>query len=115
MCERYKANDPIVGLLGEPSGRFDYYVIYCDYPSKPTAEVSSCSPPPPPKKLQPLDPYYQKAIKYLSKPKNNPPVIKPVILEPLPCYMFSPDAPDYSSKFFKPDKFEDLNQRTKYR
>lgn len=32
----YKAGDPRVGLLGEPSGKFDYYVLYPDpLPSEP--------------------------------------------------------------------------------
>ncbi|KAI3742160.1 hypothetical protein L1987_59840 [Smallanthus sonchifolius] len=26
--KRYEAGDPKVGLLGEPSGKFDYYVLY---------------------------------------------------------------------------------------
>ena len=28
LKERYEAGDPEVDLLGEPSGRFDYYVLY---------------------------------------------------------------------------------------
>lgn len=28
LHERYQAGDPEVGLLGEPSGKFDYYVLY---------------------------------------------------------------------------------------
>ncbi|WP_375618967.1 hypothetical protein [Bartonella sp. AC134YNZD] len=28
LKERYEAGDPEVGLLGEPSGKFDYYVLY---------------------------------------------------------------------------------------
>ena len=28
MKERYGAGDPEVDLLGEPSGKFDYYVLY---------------------------------------------------------------------------------------
>ena len=28
LKERYEAGDPEVDLLGEPSGKFDYYVLY---------------------------------------------------------------------------------------
>ncbi|KAI3824590.1 hypothetical protein L1987_06053 [Smallanthus sonchifolius] len=28
LKKRYEAGDPRVGLLGEPSGKFDYYVLY---------------------------------------------------------------------------------------
>jgi len=36
LKERYEAGDPRVGLLGEPSGKFDYYVLYPDpLPSEP--------------------------------------------------------------------------------
>lgn len=28
LQDRYEKGDPQVGLLGEPSGKFDYYVLY---------------------------------------------------------------------------------------
>ncbi len=37
MQERYEAGDPEVDLLGEPSGKCDYYVLYSkSKPSPPT-------------------------------------------------------------------------------
>ncbi|KAK1424368.1 hypothetical protein QVD17_19697 [Tagetes erecta] len=45
LKQRYEAGDPIVGLLGEPSGKFDYYVLYGD--SKPKPKPPKPSPPPP--------------------------------------------------------------------
>jgi len=30
LKERFEAGDPKVGLLGESSGKFDYYVLYPD-------------------------------------------------------------------------------------
>nr|GFA73144.1 putative zinc finger, CCHC-type [Tanacetum cinerariifolium] len=36
LKRRYEKGDPTVGLLGEPSGKFDYYVLYPKAkPSKP--------------------------------------------------------------------------------
>ncbi|GKE13877.1 hypothetical protein Tco_1421454 [Tanacetum coccineum] len=40
LKRRYEKGDPIVGLLGEPSGKFDYYVLY------PKAEPSQPLSPP---------------------------------------------------------------------
>ncbi|KAK1424276.1 hypothetical protein QVD17_19601 [Tagetes erecta] len=45
LKQRYEAGDPTVGLLGEPSGKFDYYVLYGD--SKPKPKPPKPSPPPP--------------------------------------------------------------------
>ncbi|KAI3797297.1 hypothetical protein L1987_32553 [Smallanthus sonchifolius] len=33
LKKRYEARDPSVGLLGEPSGKFDYYVLYAEFPA----------------------------------------------------------------------------------
>ena len=60
LKERYDAGDPEVDLLGEPSGRFDYYVLY----PRSKKQIS----PSPSKKdhnqnqKPPLIPYYQKAF-----------------------------------------------------
>ncbi|KAM7522815.1 hypothetical protein LguiA_012717 [Lonicera macranthoides] len=87
-------NDPSVGLLGDPSRRFDYYVYYENGKSQPSPEFSSCSsPPPPPKKTLLKSPalslYYQKALKQISHDK---------VPEPIPCCMFGPVSSDYSAK-----------------
>ncbi|GKE26094.1 hypothetical protein Tco_1441478, partial [Tanacetum coccineum] len=71
LKRRYEKGDPTVGLLGEPLGKFDYYVLY------PKAEPSQ--PPSPPHKTPPsphkplptsrpppkLSPYNQKALSIL--------------------------------------------------
>ncbi|GKA27100.1 putative reverse transcriptase domain, viral movement protein [Tanacetum coccineum] len=71
LKRRYEKGDPTVGLLGESSGKFDYYVLY------PKAELSQpLSPPhktppsphkPPPTSPPPpkLSPYNQKALSIL--------------------------------------------------
>lgn len=46
MQERYEAGDPEVDLLGEPSGKFDYYVLYSK--SKPSPPTTSFVMPKPP-------------------------------------------------------------------
>ncbi|KAI3813875.1 hypothetical protein L1987_18610 [Smallanthus sonchifolius] len=42
LKKRYEAGDPSVGLLGEPSGKFDYYVLYGDSPPK--SKPKPCKP-----------------------------------------------------------------------
>ncbi|GKC46102.1 hypothetical protein Tco_1063824, partial [Tanacetum coccineum] len=68
---RYEKGDPTVGLLGEPLGKFDYYVLYLKAePSQPPSPPHKTPPsphkppptsPPPPK----LSPYNQKALSIL--------------------------------------------------
>ncbi|GJZ87937.1 putative zinc finger, CCHC-type containing protein [Tanacetum coccineum] len=70
---RHEKGDPIVGLLREPSGKFDYYVLYPKAePSQPPSPPHKTPPsphktpptitsPPPPK----LSPYNQKALSIL--------------------------------------------------
>ncbi|KAL5975650.1 hypothetical protein ACLOJK_019976 [Asimina triloba] len=41
LQQRYEAGDPSVGLLGEPSGKFDYYVLYPQSP-KPSPQPQPC-------------------------------------------------------------------------
>ena len=58
LKERYEAEDPEVDLLGEPSGRFDYYVLYPrskkqTLPSLSKKDYNQNQKPP-------LIPYYQK-------------------------------------------------------
>ncbi|KAI3808004.1 hypothetical protein L1987_23944 [Smallanthus sonchifolius] len=38
LKKRHEAGDPSVGLLGEPSGKFDYYVLYAEFPALTTFE-----------------------------------------------------------------------------
>ncbi|KAK1427686.1 hypothetical protein QVD17_16378 [Tagetes erecta] len=45
LKQRYEAGDPTVGLLGEPSGKFDYYVLYGDSKPKPKPPKPSLPPP----------------------------------------------------------------------
>lgn len=42
--QRYEADDPIVDLLGEPSGKFDFFVIYGDEPPPKIKTLSPCKP-----------------------------------------------------------------------
>ncbi|KAM7489723.1 hypothetical protein LguiB_027207 [Lonicera macranthoides] len=82
--QRYQAGDTTVGLLGEPSGKFYYYVTYGDKPLPSQPEVSSCQPPPPPAKPetpkltpQRISPYTQKALKALGRPYKQYQTITP--------------------------------------
>nr|GEX51999.1 putative zinc finger, CCHC-type [Tanacetum cinerariifolium] len=67
LKRRYEKGDPTVGLLGEPSGKFDYYVLYPKAePNQPPSPSQLPSPhkprSPPPHKLSP---YNQKALSIL--------------------------------------------------
>nr|GFC54768.1 putative zinc finger, CCHC-type [Tanacetum cinerariifolium] len=47
LKRRYEKGDPTVGLLGEPSGKFDYYVLYPKAePSQPPSPHKPPSQPP---------------------------------------------------------------------
>ena len=50
LKERYEAGDPAVDLLGEPFGKFDFYVLYRDDNPKPSPPPESCKPQFPPSK-----------------------------------------------------------------
>ncbi|KAK1406173.1 hypothetical protein QVD17_41461 [Tagetes erecta] len=56
LKQRYEAGDPTVGLLGEPSGKFDYYVLYGDSKPKPSPPPPLKHPPTPPKECFTLTP-----------------------------------------------------------
>ncbi|GKB51743.1 hypothetical protein Tco_0902496, partial [Tanacetum coccineum] len=68
LKRRYEKGDPTVGLLGESSGKFDYYVLYLKadasqqplppYKTSPSPHKPSLTSPPPPK----LSPYNQKDL-----------------------------------------------------
>ena len=73
LQQRYENGDPTVSLLGEPSGKFDFYVIYGDKPlSQPSPKSKTPTPCKPNKPLPRLLPYYEKALKYLNpkRPSN---------------------------------------------
>ena len=60
LKERYEAGDPEVDLLGEPSGKFDYYVLYPR--TKKQTSPSSCKENHNQNQKPPLIPYYQKVL-----------------------------------------------------
>lgn len=39
LKQRYEAGDPEVGLLGDPSGKFDYYVLYPKHSGRPSDPI----------------------------------------------------------------------------
>ena len=93
--ERYKAGVPEVDLLGEPSEKFDYYVLY------PRTRRQASPSSPPCKEIHdqnqkpPLIPYYQKVLS--QNPKYEPlPTGQTQKQEPSPCYMFDQAPPSYS-------------------
>ncbi|KAJ0888866.1 putative viral movement protein [Helianthus annuus] len=87
LKKRYEAGDPNVGLLGEPSGKFDYYVLYGD--SKPK-----------PKQTQP------------SRPRHPPTQVNECcMLGTTPPF---PSSPGYQVEFPPLTSFEDTQQKTKH-
>ena len=51
LRERYEAGDPEVDLLGEPSGKFDYYVLYPRTQKQKFFHFPSCKEPSPKKTM----------------------------------------------------------------
>ncbi|KAF5791447.1 putative transcription factor interactor and regulator CCHC(Zn) family [Helianthus annuus] len=87
LKKRYEAGDPNVGLLGEPSRKFDYYVLYGD--SKPK-----------PKQTQP------------SRPRHPPTQVDECcMLGTTPPF---PSSPGYQVEFPPLTSFEDTQQKTKH-
>lgn len=112
LQERFEKGDPEAGLLGEHSGKFDYYVLYpISQFSSPTAlppDNWGESPPPPP----PLPPYYQKALSCLHETSPNGPIApRPTLLD---CCMFSPSSSTYHEHFPAVEEFELPQQNTKH-
>lgn len=123
LQERYEAGDPEVGLLGDPSEKFDYYVLYLkkktpfndalppdDWGKKPP----SPKPKPPPSTLQP---YYQKALSLLQKPFPQP--CKPISFplntpSPIECFMFQTGTSQYQEQFPHLEDFEHPQQRVRH-
>ena len=100
LKERYEAGDPEVDLLGEPSGKFDYYILY------PRTRKQKISHSPPCKETRskenhdqnlkpPLISYYQKVLPQI--PSCQPfPTSQTYSQKPLLCYMFDHASPSYS-------------------
>nr|GEU46858.1 hypothetical protein [Tanacetum cinerariifolium] len=87
LKRRYEKGDPTVGLLREPSGKFDYYVLYPkaepNQPPSPRQPPSPHKPPsPPPHKLSP---YNQKALSilYQDSPTKDKELIFSLIKNPM--------------------------------
>nr|AHN13809.1 movement protein [Aristotelia chilensis virus 1] len=99
LKQRFENGDSLVGLLGEPSGKFDYYVNYGTPPKEKKTITQPCNPPkkyqPPQNKSQPsLIPYYKKALKHFSLP--SPPEFIPqevAMFQPLTSEEFPPLEP----------------------
>ncbi|GKD40284.1 hypothetical protein Tco_1260491 [Tanacetum coccineum] len=113
LKRRYEKGDPIVGLLGEPSGKFDYYVLYPKAkPSQPPSPPHKTPPsphktpptitsPPPPK----LSPYNQKALSILHQ--DSP--VFPITKDPSCSY-----SQEYEKEFLALTAFEHLDSCTKH-
>ena len=87
LKERYEAGNPEVDLLGEPSRKFKYYVLYLKtkkqkiLPSPPCAENHDQN------MKHPLIPYYQKVLPQIPKCQSFS-TNQTQTQEPLSCYMF---------------------------
>ncbi len=101
----YEHGDPEVRLLGEPSSKYDYFVLYSRKDESSTifptlVEPFELLPPSPEVKMAP-HPYYKKALQQLRK--EQPPIISPEI------NMFK-----LKTEEFPPLKFEDPSTSTKH-
>ncbi|GJV21837.1 hypothetical protein Tco_1370857 [Tanacetum coccineum] len=112
LKRRYEKGDPTVGLLGEPPGKFDYYVVYPKAePSQPLSpphktlpsphKPPPTSPPPPPK----LSPYNQKALSILHQ--DSPLFL--ITKDPSCSYL-----QEYEQEFPALTAFEHLDSRTNH-
>ncbi|KAL4582307.1 hypothetical protein LXL04_006854 [Taraxacum kok-saghyz] len=99
--ELYDIGDPSVGHLGDPSGKFDYYVCYKD---------SSPEPDPCPQHKA-LSPYLQQALSIIHKEQESS-----SISSTLSCYVISsdPTTSTYQTDFPPLSSFENPQQRTKH-
>ncbi|GKE51786.1 hypothetical protein Tco_1486942 [Tanacetum coccineum] len=111
LKRRYEKGDPTVGLLGEPSGKFDYYVLYPKVePSQPLSPPHKTPPSPhkpPPISPPPhkLSPYNQKALSILHQ---DSPVFL-VTKDPSCSY-----SQEYEQEFPALTAFEHLDIHTKH-
>ena len=62
LKERYEVGDLEVDLLGEPSGKFDYYVLYPRTKKRTLTSFPSCKENLNQHQKPPLIPYYQKVL-----------------------------------------------------
>ena len=67
LKERYEVGDPEVDLLGEPSGKFEYYVLYPRTRKQKTLLTPSCAENYDQNLKPPLIPYYQKVLFQIPK------------------------------------------------
>lgn len=110
--KRDEDGDPMVDLLGEPLGKFDFYVIYKDNLPSRFKTPSPYMPNKPPS----VPPCYEKALKYLAKkkpyhkPVDKPPVV-PVTFPPIPCYMLNPSFSNYNEDFPPLEDFKNPNNK----
>ena len=111
LKERYEAGDPEVDLLGEPSGKFDYYVFYPR-----TKKQKPQSSPPPCKELKPkqdpnhepkplLIPYYQNILPQLHI-YHPPPFTQTQTQNPLPYYTIDSPSSSYDQDFPPLENFD---------
>ncbi|GJX37233.1 hypothetical protein Tco_0250536 [Tanacetum coccineum] len=113
LKRKYEKGNPTVRLLGEPSGKFDYYALYLKAePSQPPSPPHKTPPsphktpptitsPPPPK----LSPYNQKALSILHQ--DSP--VFPITKDPSCSY-----SQEYEKEFPALTAFEHLDSRTKH-
>ena len=98
LKERYEAGDPEVDLLGKPSGKFDYYVLYPRTRKQKTPPSPPCAENHDQNWKPPLIPYYEKVLPQIPKYQTSP-TSKTQTQKPLPCYMFDHVSTSYSQNF----------------
>ncbi|KAL4628338.1 hypothetical protein ACB092_05G230500 [Castanea dentata] len=116
LKERYEARDPEVDLLGEPSGRFDYYVLYPRSRKQKPPSLSPCKESHDQNQQNqkpPLIPYYQKVLPQIQKCQPKPPS-QTHTQKPLPCYMFDHASPSYSQNFPPLESFDHPQANVKH-
>ena len=107
----YEVGDPEVDLLGEPSGKFDYYVLYPR--TKKQISPSSSKEDHNQNQKPPLIPYYQKVLPQTLKCQPLP-TKSTQISEFSPCYMFDQASPSYSQNFPPLENFDHPQTNTKH-
>lgn len=116
LQDRYEKGDPEVGLLGEPSGKFDFYVLYPKnrpdfdpiFPTPPPDDWGEKPSPPPPSTYIPVD----TLVSCFKQAKESP--HKYSYQPPIDCCMFSPGTPSYTVEFPPLEDFELPHQNTKH-
>ena len=111
LKERYEAGDPEVDLLGEPSGKFDYYVLYPRTRKQTLPSFPSCKENLNQHQKPSLIPYYQKVLPQIPKYQSLPTT---QIHNPPSCYMFDQASPSYSQNFPPLESFDHPQTNTKH-